>query len=245
MKKHKTGSILGTIPCMKILFSHEVARKKLGIFQPILFFPMVAGAKMLGFPPTFKKQSHMIQQFIFNKLTETQAKTFLDFGCGYGRMALAVCKETGARGTCVDADGRDIITLNQLAEELSLDCNGITGNILELNFEKESFDLIYSIEVMEHIKEDRKLLELIYQWLKPGGNFIFQTPYHFQQKPDWTDHEFGHVRNGYSEQTFENLNNGLFDFKFYTPGNRKKCNYCLDYANSFHPLKLVGVGRKI
>ncbi|MGE5341062.1 MAG: class I SAM-dependent methyltransferase [Candidatus Omnitrophota bacterium] len=199
---------------------------------------------MFGFPPTLKKQKLKIEQFMFDKLLEVRAGSFLDFGCGYGRTALSICKETGAKGVGVDADGRDIKTLNQLAQELSLNCNGLTGDILQLQFDKECFDLIYSIEVMEHIKEDRKLLELIYNWLKPDGKFIFQTPYHFKQMPDRTDHEFGHIRNGYSEQTFESLNRGLFDFKFYTSGKRKKCEWCLDHGDSVHPLKLIGVGRK-
>jgi len=229
---------------MKILFSHEVARKKLGGFRPLLFFPLVIVARVLGFPPKINRQSAAIQTFVLNKLTETRFKNFLEFGAGYGRMALSLCKETRACGICVDADGRDINTLNQLARKLALDCDGIAGDILQCKFEKDSFDLIYGIEVMEHIKEDRKLLELIHHWLKKDGTFIFQTPYHFKQMPDQTDHKFGHVRNRYSEQTFEQVNNGLFDFEYYALGKREKCEWCLYGMDKVHPLKLVGVGRK-
>ena len=240
---NKIGTIFGSEECMKILMSHEVAKKKLGFLRTLLFYPLIMATRFFGFPPCLRKSRNGREKFIFNELIKNNPKEFLDIGSGYGRMALTICNVINAKGTTVDADCRDIFTLKQLAKELDLNCDGICADILTIRFEKDKFDLIYCIELMEHIQEDEKLLELIHMWLKPGGTFIFQTPFHFKQMPDVTEHEFGHVRNGYSEKSFEKINNGLFNFKYYTIGKRKSCKWC-SFENNDHPSKLIGVGKK-
>ena len=43
-------------------------------------------------------------------------------------------------------------------------------------FESEKFDIILSIEVMEHVSDLISYLEDIFRLLKPGGIFIWTTP---------------------------------------------------------------------
>jgi 2-polyprenyl-3-methyl-5-hydroxy-6-metoxy-1,4-benzoquinol methylase len=42
--------------------------------------------------------------------------------------------------------------------------------------ETNSFDVVVSFQVIEHIQDDRKFLEEIYRVLKPGGKAIISTP---------------------------------------------------------------------
>jgi len=44
------------------------------------------------------------------------------------------------------------------------------------DFESEKFDIIFSIEVMEHVKDLISYIQDIYRLLKPGGVFIWTTP---------------------------------------------------------------------
>ncbi|MFH1850634.1 MAG: class I SAM-dependent methyltransferase, partial [archaeon] len=43
-------------------------------------------------------------------------------------------------------------------------------------FGKESFDIIFSSHCLEHVKDDQKVLDNIYFWLKPDGVFVLQVP---------------------------------------------------------------------
>ncbi len=52
----------------------------------------------------------------------------------------------------------------------------IRGDISRLPFLKESFDLITSNMVFEHLKNPEKQLEEIFRNLQPGGLLIFHTP---------------------------------------------------------------------
>jgi len=57
--------------------------------------------------------------------------------------------------------------------------NILKGNILELDFKANSFDLIICFDVLEHIRLDNWLLlsEKIKKWLVSHGLFIFTVPY--------------------------------------------------------------------
>lgn len=54
--------------------------------------------------------------------------------------------------------------------------NRIRGDIACLPFKSESFDIVSSNMVFEHLQEPQKQLEEIYRILKPGGRLLFHTP---------------------------------------------------------------------
>ena len=240
----KIGALFGNINCMKILFSHSYLKKKYYIVPRILVYPFAFLTKVYGFPPPpfrSSKSRKKSEKFVINKILEEKIDSFMEFGSGYGKAALTISQASCSSGICIDTDEEDINTLNALAKNLNLSCIGIAKDIMDIDLAFNSMDLIFSIEVMEHIENDRILLEKIYSWLKPGGCFIFQTPFHFSQKQDKTEHKFGHVRNGYSEDSFEKMNNGLFKFKYYRIGKRRDlCPFCNVKYTRNHPLKLCG-----
>lgn len=58
----------------------------------------------------------------------------------------------------------------------------IKGDFLKdkLPFRKNSFDLIFSFDVIEHLKKPEKMLKLAYRLLKTNGVFILSTPNKFR-----------------------------------------------------------------
>jgi SAM-dependent methyltransferase len=98
-------------------------------------------------------------------------------------------------------------------EEQIEDCNAFFYNIGKTNVSfrledltkfktKGTFDLIISVDVMEHILEDVKVFENFYASLKPGGLVLISTPSD-QGGSDVHDHGHDsfideHVRDGYN-----------------------------------------------
>ena len=245
----KIGQQFGNIDSIKILMSHPVVKKKLG-FNPTFLAPAIALlTRIYGFPPpplkTYKRRLNS-ENFVVKKIIGKHISSFLEFGSGFGNIALTISSITNSKGICVDMDQEDISTLNKLAQILNLHCKGLIGDVLKMDFPEESFDVIYSLEVLEHIEDIKLLLELSFKWLRPGGRFIFQTPFHYKIMPDETEHQFGHVRNGFNEYEFEIINNGLFSFDYNRVEFRSNyCKFCGEEFQKDHPLKLIGIGTKI
>lgn len=72
-----------------------------------------------------------------------------------------------------------------------------------LDFESETqFDMIICIDVLEHIEDDIKVMENLYQCLHPGGYFIMHSPSHYSEEDADGDESFvgEHARPGYSKE---------------------------------------------
>jgi len=100
--------------------------------------------------------------------------TVLDIACGvgYGTNLLAqkVQKVIG-----VDIDEK---TIDNIKEEFS-DVKNLEfclANVLQTGFEYDCFDLIASMETIEHIPDEHQYLQEMKRILKPNGYFIFSTP---------------------------------------------------------------------
>jgi SAM-dependent methyltransferase len=67
------------------------------------------------------------------------------------------------------------------------------GTAEALPFPEEIFDLICAFEIVEHVPNDRAVLQEISRVLKRGERFIFSVPLHMEY---WTRHDelAGHVR---------------------------------------------------
>lgn len=60
-------------------------------------------------------------------------------------------------------------------------------DMLEMQFEDQSFDLVIANHVLEHVDDDLKALREIHRVLKPGGYAILQTPYSGKLHHTWHD----------------------------------------------------------
>ena len=52
----------------------------------------------------------------------------------------------------------------------------VQGDALKTNFPNNYFDVIVAADVLEHFHELQPPVNVIYQWLKPGGSFFISGP---------------------------------------------------------------------
>ncbi|CAM3471280.1 malonyl-ACP O-methyltransferase BioC [Parendozoicomonas haliclonae] len=98
----------------------------------------------------------------------------LDMGCGTGKETIAL------RNRYPDADitGLDLSDgmLAYARDRKELDgCHWIVGDIEELPFEPEDFDLVFSSLAIQWCESLSEVLAQVYRVLKPGGWFVFST----------------------------------------------------------------------
>ncbi|KAI4150538.1 MAG: hypothetical protein LQ340_004014 [Diploschistes diacapsis] len=112
----------------------------------------------------------------------------LDLGCGWGSASLYLAEVfPRSRITAFSNSRSQKAYIDARAEEKGLtNLEVITGDVVDYDFERESFDRVVSIELFEHMKNYELLMAKVARALKPGGKLfvhIFATtsaPYHFE-----------------------------------------------------------------
>ena len=69
----------------------------------------------------------------------------------------------------------------------------VEADAKNLPFSEDTFDVILCLDVLEHIKEDDRVVSEIFRVLKPGGNLILSVP---QYPSLWSQHDVSvnHIR---------------------------------------------------
>ncbi len=94
-----------------------------------------------------------------------------------------------------------------LAKKMGL--NAIRASILNLPINRNSYDVVLCLDLIEHVEEDEMLIEELSRILKEEGKIILTTPtkngvnFPFLPKKysDLINIKWGHVRKGYSLET--------------------------------------------
>lgn len=103
----------------------------------------------------------------------------LDAGCGTGQML----KHLATHGLAVGIDSSpEAIQFAASRDAQHL----VLGSIFDLPFEPGSFDCVLSLDVIEHVDDDRELVRHLYSVVKPGGHMIVTVPA-FQVL--WSEHD--------------------------------------------------------
>ena len=95
----------------------------------------------------------------------------LEAGCG--RQWPFRMKDANYKLTGVDTDQEALETRQKRKKDLDV---GILGDLREVEFDADQFDVIYSNFVLEHIQGAEAVLENFRKWLKPGGLMILTFP---------------------------------------------------------------------
>ena len=98
------------------------------------------------------------------------APAICDLGCGAGWS-------TSILGVFGSTLGVDLSDTTRAAERYP-HCKFVSANILEWDHPKEAFDVVVSLEVIEHIERplQARYIAIAHELLKPGGCLILTTP---------------------------------------------------------------------
>ena len=102
-------------------------------------------------------------------VAEVEPQRVLEVGCGRGEAAEWIARETGAEVVAVDQSERMV----ELARARGVDARA--GDVQELPFEDESFDVVLAAWMLYHVADlDRGLAEIA-RVLRPGGRLVAVT----------------------------------------------------------------------
>ncbi len=107
---------------------------------------------------------------MFDKILDNvKSKEILDVGCGLG-MTMEYFIKQGARCTGIDITPQSVKELNSKGMRV------VEGDARLLPFRDNSFDIVYSLGVIEHIKETQQALNEQVRVCRRGGIVIAVVP---------------------------------------------------------------------
>ena len=101
-------------------------------------------------------------------------KRALDMGCGAGLLTEPLAR-LGAQALGLDAAPENVAAARHHAEGQGLDLAYRAGGVEDLG-EEERFDLVVSMEVVEHVADPAAFTRGLARALAPGGLMILSTP---------------------------------------------------------------------
>jgi len=134
-----------------------------------------------------------------NKLDLSKMDNILDLGCGYGENALMMSQALPNKNiTALDIDTRALGRVRMAKNKLNLDNLTIHEGKID-TLPQAEFDLVYSVDVFEHIPADEMPFAAAFEKLKKGGYLLVKIPNkvqrtffdskHFEEHNQWVDHE--------------------------------------------------------
>lgn len=100
--------------------------------------------------------------------------TVLDVGCG-GGLACEPMARLGATVTGVDADTTAIEVAREHAAGQRLKIDYVNGAAEDLVEDKQKFDVVLALEVIEHVSDPDEFMSLCSKLVKPDGLLIVST----------------------------------------------------------------------
>lgn len=100
-----------------------------------------------------------------------RASDILDMGCGDGTR-LSKLVEKGQKGYGIDISSKAI----SIARKKYPNLNFLVGDLENLPYKNDSFDLVYSAFVFEHLDDPARVIEEAIRVLRPGGLFLIVSP---------------------------------------------------------------------
>ena len=124
----------------------------------------------------------------------------LDLGCGWGALTLfAAERYPASRIVAVSHSASQRRYIEARAERRGLsNIRVITTDVSDLDFERESFDRVVSVEMFEHMNNYHELVKRITSWMRPQARLFVHVFCHYarayrfsRQGPgDWMAREF-------------------------------------------------------
>jgi SAM-dependent methyltransferase len=144
-------------------------------------------------------------------------RTILDAGCGSGVFTYELAKRhPEAQVLGVDSDPELVSRANEVASRAGIaNCRFQEGDVTRLGFD-EAFDLVLSVDNLEHVEDDTEAMRTLLHTLRPGGRLVVHVPGYerrwllFGRRVNFDVP--GHVRPGYrAEQLVDKLQDAGFE----------------------------------
>jgi SAM-dependent methyltransferase len=171
----------------------------------------------------------------------------LDAGCGFGQYSWRMSHmNSNWKIKAVDIDNDHIEDCASFFEKAGL-TDRITFQTMDLTklSEKNCYDLILSVDVMEHIEDDYRVFENFHRSLKENGTLIISTPSDKGGSDVHSEHDDSfigeHVRDGYSinDITEKLIRAGFSDIDAsYTYGKPGSVSWKLSMK---YPIKMLNI----
>jgi SAM-dependent methyltransferase len=148
-----------------------------------------------------------VTNLIFSYIKNIKFARLIDLGCGSGRNVIEAAK-LGLDAIGVDLSPESIIIARDYAKRMKLSkkTKFFVGDLLKINTKTlGKFDYCILQEVIEHVEDYQKLIDIAYSLLKKGGILFLTTP---NDPSQWNllDDYAEHKRRFHLEQVRYSLN---------------------------------------
>lgn len=159
----------------------------------------------------YVRESHVISE-IFK--IQPVPITILDAGSGNGDYAIHLGRKLRVSSIIgVEINPEHVRYANYKLHQANIsNVSFIEGDITK-NLDRDRFDLIYSVDVMEHIQDDMSVFKNFYNALKPNGILVLHVPKKTQRFflnfLGIFTRQSDHVRDGYDEDEIGKIIKGI------------------------------------
>ena len=170
-------------------------------------FELTLGPRLKYSSCFFPDKSTTLQQAEVVALQQTcqragiaDGMNILELGCGWGSLSLWMAENyPNAKLTVVSNSSSQRLFIEAEAKQLGVSKNlkVVTCDINDFRIEKK-FDRVVSVEMFEHVRNHKMLMERISDWLTPEGKLFIHIfchreltyPFQDEQKSDWMSRYF-------------------------------------------------------
>jgi 2-polyprenyl-3-methyl-5-hydroxy-6-metoxy-1,4-benzoquinol methylase len=117
----------------------------------------------------YRVRRKMVHNLIDRYYKNRHDLQILDLGCGTGALLQELSKYGHVSGKDISEQAISFCRSRGLQ-------NVSVGSAMELNASDNTYDLVLALDVLEHIENDKKVLNEIYRVIKPGGYAIVFVP---------------------------------------------------------------------
>jgi len=109
--------------------------------------------------------------------TDGEHRTILDAGCGPGVFSFELAKRhPRAQVLGIELEPELVGRATAIAERAGLtNCTFENGDVTRLDFDAK-FDLVVSVDNLEHVEDDVTAMETLLRALRPGGTLVVHVP---------------------------------------------------------------------